>query len=210
MKSDNEIPKQWIRNIKKIDNKNHLAQGVIYSQDGSIKSLVVADNNVEAKVEGAPGDIYNVKMSFAEFTRDEKKILTEYIENNPLTFSKLLNNQIPVDLLNANVKILPSSLDDFEVSCDCKRGLFCKHQAAVFHRLANIIEKNPSLIFSLKGLNLNKVLNIGDCKIKSIEDVLNDDSKLRLSDSKNVNHLVKLNYLIIHHFTNQIQLISMR
>ena len=194
MKSDNEIPKQWIRNIKKIDNKNHLAQGVIYSQDGSIKSLVVADNNVEAKVEGAPGDIYDVKISFVEFTQDEKKILTEYIENNPLTFSKLLNNQIPVDLLNANVKILPSSLDDFEVSCDCKRGLFCKHEAAVFHRLANMIEKDPSFIFSLRGLNLNKVLNVDDCKIKSIEDVLNEDSKLKLSDSKNVNHLVKLNY----------------
>ena len=194
MKSDNEISKQWIRNIKKIDNKNHLAQGLIYSNDGSIKSLIVADNNVEAKVEGAPGDLYNVKILFKELTEDEKKILKEYIENNPLTYSRLLNNQMPSDLLNAKVKILPSKLDDFEVSCDCKRGLFCKHQAAVFHRLSNLIEKDSSLILSLRGLNLNHLFNSHDYKIKNIKDVLNNDSKPRLSDSKNINHLVKLNY----------------
>ena len=159
MKSDNEMPKQWIRNIKKIDDKNHLAHGVIYAQDGSIRSFRVAENEVEARVEGAPGDFYNVRIQFKEFTEDEKGYLTDYIKGNPIIYSKLLNNQISLDFLNADVKILPSSTDDFELSCDCGRGLFCKHQAAVFHKLANIIEDDPSFMFSLRGLNLNQIIN---------------------------------------------------
>ena len=194
MKSDNEMPKQWIRNIKKIDDKNHLAHGVIYAQDGSIRSFRVAENEVEARVEGAPGDFYNVRIQFKEFTEDEKGYLTDYIKGNPIIYSKLLNNQISLDFLNADVKILPSSTDDFELSCDCGRGLFCKHQAAVFHKLANIIEDDPSFMFSLRGLNLNQIINGSHGKIKSISDVLSNDSKPRLTDSENINHLVKLNY----------------
>ena len=94
MKSDNEMPKQWLRNIKKIDDKNHLAHGVIYAQDGSIRSFRVAENEVEARVEGAPGDFYNVRIQFKEFTEDEKGYLVDYIKGNPIIYSRLLNNQI--------------------------------------------------------------------------------------------------------------------
>jgi len=194
MKSDNEMPKQWLRNIKKIDDKNHLAHGLIYAQDGSIRSFRVAENEVNAKVEGAPGDFYNVRIIFKEFTEDEKEYLVNYIKDNPIIYSRLLNNQIPMDFLNSEVKILPSTRDDFKATCDCGRGLFCKHQAAVFHKLANIIEKDPSFIFSLRGLNLNQTINDDDSKIKSIRDVLSNDSNPHLTDSKNINHLVKLNY----------------
>lgn len=196
MSINNEISNKWIKNIIKLDKKNRLAHGEIYSRDGSILEFNIDQNKVNAKVQGAPGDIYDVEITFQPFSDTHKQILIDYIKNNPLVYSKLLNNQIPEDLLYTKVKILPTSLKDFKMSCTCERGLFCKHKAAVFHKISHEIVKNPFLIFTLQGLDLTEIMYTESFKIKSIRDVLKKDFKIKYNNSKDINYLVKLNLLL--------------
>lgn len=196
MTSNKEISRIWIGNIKKLDEKHNLIHGQIYASDGSIHELNIDANMVTAKVQGKPGKIYDVKIKFKKFTKKQIAVISDYTHNNPMAYTRLLNNQIPDELLYINVKLFPDSLKDFEISCDCNRGLFCKHEAAVLHKLTNEISKDPFLIFNLRGFNLKEFIRNKTDDIKTISDVLKNDEVIKLNDSKDVNYLVKLNLLL--------------
>ena len=84
MSLNNEISIRWINNIKKLYTKNHLIHGEIYANDGSVHDLDIKNNVVKAKVDGAPGDEYDVEINFSKFTKLDKKTVTDFIYNNPI------------------------------------------------------------------------------------------------------------------------------
>ena len=183
------ISQLWLKNIKKLDTKNKLRHGEIYAKDGSISDFSINNNIVKAKVMGAPGDVYDVEIEFEKFTKLNIEYLTLYISNNFNIFSKLLNHQIDEELLHTKVKILPSSLKDFKMSCSCAKGLFCKHKAAVFHKIAYEIEKDPFLVFTLNGFDIKKLFLNENLKIKSIGDVLTNKVSITLPTSNNMDYI---------------------
>lgn len=193
MSSVKSLSKRWIESIKKLDNKNHLDHGEFYANDGSVYDLEIDGNIVTAKVRGAPGNISEVEIEFTKLAKSQKQKILDYILDDSIAYSKLLNNQIPDELFDMNIKIIPDSLKDFKMVCSCHRGLFCKHKAAVFHRLKGEIDKDPFLVFTLLGLDFKEELNLGEHRIKGIRDVLRNDDEIVLNGTGNMNFLAKLN-----------------
>lgn len=191
-----EISQKWIKNLRKLDGKYNLDHGEVYSYDGSVLQLEINRNIVKAKVQGIPGKFYDVEIKFNKFSENEIKLLKNLIKNNPLIYLKLLNNEIADELINDEIKIYPDSIDDFEISCSCKNGLFCKHAAALIHRIAMEISQDPLLIFSLRDFEIKNVLHETSYKIKTSQDVLNNNSDYYLNDSGDINYLVKLNFIL--------------
>ena len=187
---------KWIGNIKKLDDINHLVHGEFYAKDGSVHDFKINNNIVNAKVEGAPGKVFDVEIKFNELINIQKQKILDYIISDSMVYSQLMNNQIPDELLNMNVKILPDSLRDFKMSCSCNKGLFCKHKAAVFHKLKGEIDKDPFLLFTLIGLNLKEELGINVSQIRKIRDVLRDDDEIIPNPSGNMDFLTKLNFIL--------------
>ena len=196
MSLKNEISTRWINNIKKLDTKNHLIHGEIYANDGSVHDLDIKNNVVKAKVDGAPGDEYDVEINFSKFTKLDTKTVTDFIYNNPIVYSKLINNIIPDELLNIDVKIFPDSLKDFKMSCSCNKGLFCKHKAALFHKICAEIKKDPFLIFTLRDLNLKDEIQTQESPVLTIDEVLENERIAVLNNSENINYLDKLNFML--------------
>ena len=193
------ISQLWLKNIKKLDTKNKLRHGEIYAKDGSISDFSINNNIVKAKVMGAPGDVYDVEIEFEKFTKLNIEYLTLYISNNFNIFSKLLNHQIDEELLHTKVKILPSSLKDFKMSCSCAKGLFCKHKAAVFHKIAYEIEKDPFLVFTLLNFNIKNLFLDENLKIKCIGDVLRNDDSINIPTSNNMDYMSNFELLLTNH-----------
>ena len=184
----------WINNIKKLDSKNHLKHGEFYARDGSVHDLVIDNNNVSAKVEGAPGDVYDVEINFKKMSEKDKKFLSDYIKTNPVIFSNLLNNKLSDELFKSRVKLFPDSLKDFKMSCTCNKNLFCKHKAAVFHKIAIEISKNPFLIFTLLDFDLNELIQDETYKIKNIRDILKQNYIYKLGEFNELDYLNKLKF----------------
>lgn len=183
MISGKHISKIWFDNIKKLDDINHLKHGEIYARDGSLFDLKINNSTVTAKVENTPGEIVHVKITFKEMTNNNKKYLKNYIMDNPFMISLIISNSCPKDLLDTKVRIFPKTLKDFKMECDCKiEKLFCKHKAAVFHKLKMEIEKNPLLIFTLRGFDVKKAIG-GDNNIKTFQELLDDVSKYDYNES---------------------------
>ena len=169
----------WLDNIKKLDNKNHLKHGEIYSRDGSVRNLQINDNIVKARVEGIPGDFFNVKIEFKRLSKRDKGKLNKLIRNNQSLQTTVLNGGVPRELFFAGVKIIPDSLGDFKMTCECKNtGLFCKHKAAVFHYLSGEIKKNPFLLLTLRDYHVDRLFESTKSPIASIDDLLSENKEI--------------------------------
>ena len=178
-----ELADIWLDNIKKLDNKHHLKHGEIYAKDGSVKDFRIDDNVVEARVEGIPGDFFKVKIEFKKLSKRDKGRLNKLIRDNQRLQSIILNDGLPADLFLNDVKIIPDSLGDFKMSCDCNNtGLFCKHKAAVFHYLSREINKNPFLLLTLRDYHVDRLFESGKSQIPSIDDLLSENREFMLHD----------------------------
>ena len=176
MSFENNLVNLWLKNIKTLDNKNHLKHGEIYARDGSVRNFEINDNTVSAKVEGAPGDFYNVEIEFKPLSLQDKEKLNKLIKNSQPLQTTILNGNIPEELFFNDVKIIPDSITDFKMSCDCKnKGLFCKHKAAAFHYLSKELLKDPFLIMTLRDYHVDALFD-DESQIRGIDDLFNDRS----------------------------------
>jgi len=77
--------------------------------------------------------------------------------------SRLLLNEIPENIEtvfeSVSTHLLPNDYKDFKVSCDCPDyAVPCKHIAGVCYRLAEIMDNDPFLLFEMRGLAPEKLL----------------------------------------------------
>ena len=158
MSFESELANFWFENIKNLDDKNHLKHGEMYAGDGSVRDFQINGYIVTARVEGAPGDFSKVQIKFKKLSTQDKGKLNKLIKDNPHLQNEIINDTLPRELFFNNIKFIPDSLDDFKMTCDCNhKGLFCKHEAAVFHYLSKEIRKNPFLILTLRDYHVNRL-----------------------------------------------------
>lgn len=154
---------QWLNALTKIDYDNRIPRGHAYASNGSVRSIDIKKNCISAKVQGRRRSPYKILIDVPEFTKSEKKILTEYIIANPLILSKLLNRELPSELQNIasshNIEIFPQSWRDLGMHCSCPDwAVPCKHLAAVIYIVANEIDKNPFIVLQLHTYDVLKEL----------------------------------------------------
>ncbi|MEY4905968.1 MAG: hypothetical protein RLZZ292_3783, partial [Bacteroidota bacterium] len=154
---------QWLNSLTKIDNSNRLPRGKSYANKGSVKSIEINKNVIEAKVQGSVPRPYKITIDIPLFSGEQQGRVLSIIEENPVFLSALLNRALPVELNEAcqqqRVDIFPSSWRSFGMKCSCPDSAVpCKHLAAVLYIVANEIDKNPFMVFEMHGFDLLKAL----------------------------------------------------
>lgn len=191
---------QWLKSLDRIDFSNRLPRGKSYAGKGMVASIKINENAIQAKVKGSRPKPYDITIIVPPFFDEEKNIFIESIRNNPLILSQLLNRHLPEELLEIarrkNIKIFPQSWQDIKLNCSCPDwAVPCKHLAAVIYTIANEIDQNPFLVFSLHRFNLMETLsanklNLLDLeteKIFSIQDCIdNKKADKKMADKKEV------------------------
>ena len=150
---------QWLNALTSIDMANRLPRGKTYANQGAVHSLTISNNQISASVRGSAPRPYKVKLSVPLFTEQEKEWLLTEIRENPATLAQLLNRQLPPELIEfakrRHIQLFPESFHDLAMGCSCPDyAVPCKHLAAVVYVIANEIDRNPFLVFQLKGLDI--------------------------------------------------------
>jgi len=150
---------KWLSSLSHIDFSNRLPRGRAYARNGSVKGIIIKENQIHSKVQGSRRTPYQVSLVIPEFRPEQKKLLLSAILKSPLTLSRLLNRELPSDLnriaLDSGIRIFPSSWKDLSMECSCPDwAVPCKHLAAVIYMVSSEIDKNPFLIFQLHGLDI--------------------------------------------------------
>lgn len=170
---------QWLNALENIDYSNRLGRGRSYANNDHVKDIRINENQVLAKVQGRQPKPYQINIVVPPFTENEQNRLVEIIQHNPLIITQLLNRQLPNELLDlankSKIKIFPSSWHDIKLNCSCPDyAVPCKHLAAVIYMLANEIDQNPFLVFTLHRFNLTEKLSSlkGSIQIQETEKIL--------------------------------------
>jgi SNF2 family DNA or RNA helicase/uncharacterized Zn finger protein len=154
---------QWLNALNDIDYSNRLPRGRSYANKGAARDIQINDNKITAKVQGSRRSPYKVNISIPVFTGGERAKILGIITENPLLLSQLLNRELPSGLnqalLQEGIRIFPRAWKDVNGGCSCPDwAVPCKHMASVLYLVANEIDKNPFLVFQLKGFDIIKGL----------------------------------------------------
>ncbi len=162
---------KFIGALSKFDMSGRLSRGKTYANKGSVTSLEIDKNSINAKVSGSYSNYYNISVSFIPFNKSDQEKIFTIIEENPLILADILNRKLPDqlnDLLNdEGIALLPRSWRDITRSCSCPDwGDPCKHMAAVYYVLTAEIDKNPFTIFEIRGVDLISRFSIKSSNLK--------------------------------------------
>ncbi len=142
----------------------------------------IKGGEIRAKVQGRRLHPYEVFIGFRPFSAAEKRRIRDIIEQSPSLATRLSLGELPEALLDeleaAGIRLFPRDWDDLRRRCSCPDWADpCKHLAAVYYILANEIDKDPFLVFGLRGMDAEE---LGAASGLSVEDVGIGDAREEL------------------------------
>ena len=158
--------KNFIGAIEKIVDSGRLSRGRSYARGKKVKSFTIKDGKVEAKVRGSVNPyfgvykepLYTTNIEFEQISRSKWNAVIAVIASKASLISRLLLNEIPDNIEDSfnllDVNLLPRSGKDFKTSCSCPDySNPCKHIAGVHYLIAAELDKDPFLLFELRGIS---------------------------------------------------------
>jgi superfamily II DNA or RNA helicase len=141
------------------DESGRLSRGKSYANTGKVPELRFEGCSAIAKVKGHSSPWYKVRIDFPPLGEGQAARLFGLIETEPMLLSRIESGELPEELLDrmkaAKIDLIPRSWRSMNRSCSCPDwGDPCKHMAAVYYLIAQEIDRDPSLLFRLRGVDL--------------------------------------------------------
>ena len=164
--------KRWIAILESFDLGGRLSRGRSYARKGQVTALEVGKGSVNAKVQGSMPKPYKVKIELDPLSEKEWKKVLEKLSGQALFTAKLLAGEMPQEIeevfIQAGVSLFPKKNADLKTDCSCPDySNPCKHIAAVYYLLGEEFDRDPFLLFQLRGVSREELLSKLDRAPKS-------------------------------------------
>lgn len=157
---------RWIEALENVlsGDSARLARGRTYARAGRTHDLVVKDGKVTAKVTGSRATPYKITIELTELNAPAWKKAIDGLAKKAQFSAELLAGQMPRTIdevfVKAGVSLFPKQRADLETSCSCPDwGDPCKHVAATHYVLGEALDRDPFLLFELRGRTKDQVLD---------------------------------------------------
>ncbi len=157
---------RFIAALEQFTDPARLGRGRSYASGGRILDYTLANGTVTARVRGSINPyfgvykepIYRTTIEIKAISSSDWKKAIRHIASRADLVTKLLMNEMPDTIEDAfsglGLHLLPHSERDFETSCSCPDWANpCKHIAGVYYLLASALDRDPFLMFELRGLS---------------------------------------------------------
>jgi uncharacterized Zn finger protein len=155
--------KRWISVLESFNIGARLSRGRSYARKGQVLAIEVAEGRVTAKVQGSRPKPYDITIAVATIPAAEWDKLLKVLSGQALFAAKLLAGEMPQDIEEVfkaiDVSLFPRRLGDLRTGCSCPDSSNpCKHIAAVYYLLGEEFDRDPFLIFQLRGMPRDELL----------------------------------------------------
>ncbi len=157
---------RFIEALEQFTDPSRLGRGRSYASNGRILDYTIANGSVKARVRGSINPYFGVykeptyktSITLKGISAEDWKQVIRQISSRADLVTKLLLNEMPDTIEEAfdelGLHLLPYSESDFNTSCSCPDYANpCKHIAGVYYLLASALDKDPFLMFELRGLS---------------------------------------------------------
>lgn len=155
--------KRWIAVLESFQIGGRLSRGRSYARNGQVVAIDVAKGKVTAEVQGSRPQPYKISIKVKSLAAPEWAKLIEALSGQALYTAKLLAGEMPEDIeaifKKAKLSLFPEKLGDLSTECSCPDWSNpCKHIAAVYYLLGEEFDRDPFLLFRLRGLDRDELL----------------------------------------------------
>jgi uncharacterized Zn finger protein len=156
---------RWIEALERMsrDYLNRLGRGRTYARAGRVHDFGIEPGMVRARVTGSDGELYDVSLRVAMLPPASWTKAIEAMSRQAVFAAELLAGQMPQDIEQAfraaGHSLFPVKQREIETDCSCADWANpCKHVAAVHYVLGEAFDKDPFLLFELRGRTRQQVL----------------------------------------------------
>lgn len=155
--------KRWLQVLESFNIGARLGRGRRYARSGQVLSIEIAEGCVTAAVQGSRPKPYNVEICLKPLSRQAWNRFAKVLCAQPYFTAMLMNGQMPNEIeqvfKKANLSLFPTRLGDLKTDCSCPDWSNpCKHIAAVYYLLGEEFDRNPFLIFKLRGIEREELV----------------------------------------------------
>ena len=141
---------------------NRLPRGRSYARSGQVDQIVVDPGNIRCLVQGSRPEPYEVRIRVRTFTDGEWERVLDSLAAQAGHTAALLDGEIVPevadDVRGAGVDLLPGP-GEVQPRCTCPDWADpCKHAAAACYLLADELDKDPFVVFLLRGRERAEVM----------------------------------------------------
>jgi len=157
--------KRWIAVLEGFDIGARLSRGRSYARRGQVASIDITEGSVTAKVQGSSPRPYSVTIKVTALSEADWKKLAQAFSRQAIFAARLLAGEMPQEIEaafnGAGLSLFPAKLRDLETSCSCPDWSNpCKHIAAVYYLLGEEFDRDPFLIFRLRGMSRERLFKL--------------------------------------------------
>ena len=157
--------KRWINVLESFNIGSRLGRGRSYARRGQVVDIKIGAGIVQARVQGSRRDPYKVTIEVKTLSATDGKKLGQALGSQALFAAKLLANEMPQEIETvfqaSDLSLFPEKLGDLKTECSCPDWSNpCKHVAAVYYLLGEEFDRDPFLIFKLRGLDREKLVGL--------------------------------------------------
>ena len=187
--------RRWITVLESFNIGARLGRGRSYARGGQVLSIEIDKGKVGAKVQGSRPKPYDVKLEIKTLQAADWQKLAKALSREAIFSAKLLAGEMPQDIekafKEAELSLFPEKLKDLKTACSCPDWSNpCKHIAAVYYLLGEEFDRDPFLIFKLRGMNREDLIatlsrpdkKATQRKVKPKQEPLHEDEEALTSD----------------------------
>lgn len=161
--AENWWARRWIEVLEGFAVGRRLGRGLSYARQGQVNELELGKGMVTALVQGSRDAPYLVRMRLSMLSTTDWKKMTRALSEDEEIANALVSGLIPENIEEAfeplGLSLFPTTSGDLKTACSCPdQANPCKHVAAVYYMLGEEFDRDPFLIFRLRGIEREELI----------------------------------------------------
>jgi len=157
--------KQWTAVLDRFNLGTRMQRGRRYARQGQVLSIDFGEGKIQARVQGSRPKPYEVGIRVKTLQKDAWAKVAAAAAAQAVFASKLLAGEMPQEMEQifraAGVSLFPEAYADLSTDCSCPDySNPCKHIAAVYYLLGEEFDRDPFLIFRMRGMSREAFLDL--------------------------------------------------
>jgi len=155
--------KRWIAVLESFNIGARLGRGKRYAREGQVVAIEVEKGLVTAVVQGSRAEPYQVEIGVRTLSARDWKRLVEALGKQAIFTARLLAGEMPENIEEAfqavGLSLFPNRRADLKTDCSCPDWSNpCKHIAAVYYLVGEEFDRDPFLMFKLRGMEREELV----------------------------------------------------
>lgn len=151
--------------MERLAEPSRFAEGAKYARTGFLPAIRFDGRTVAARVQVPHEPPYIVRISFDPFSHEQWECLLAEVRDRNALASAISSGDLPLELqtafAKAKLRFMPERYVDLHLECACPDWLKpCKHLVAVWLKFARDFDRDPFLLFELRGLKRDDLVAI--------------------------------------------------